>query len=182
MIHNESNEVIKCQVMSAIRESNGCISFESLIAASGLDVVGLSSVIGELLKEKQIGLYALNNVEGVGNYKPRIEVLFKQFMESLSKHFMQERSVRFYASELCISPKYLSAVVKQASGKTPVAWITEKVIDEIKHRLCHSQATIKEIAFEFNFCNISFFGKYFKSRIGMSPLHYRMASSDRTEQ
>lgn len=68
--------------MSVIRESYGCISFESLIAASRLDVVGLSSVIGVLLKEKQIGLYASNNVEGIGNYKPRIEVLFKEFMES----------------------------------------------------------------------------------------------------
>lgn len=168
--------------MSVIRESNGYISFESLIVASGLDVVELSSVIGELLKEKQIGLYASNNVEDIGNYKPRIEVLFKQFMESLSMHFTQERSVEFYASELCISPKYLSSVVKQASGKTPIEWITEKVIDEIKHRLCYSQATIKEIAFELNFCNISFFGKYFKSRIGMSPLHYRRAYSDSTEQ
>lgn len=164
--------------MAAIRESNGHISFENLMDASGLDVAELSSVIGKLLKEKQIGLYASCNVEGGGNYKPRIEMLFKQFLDLLSEHFTQERSVRFYASKLCITPKYLSSVVKQASGKTPTAWITEKVTDEIKYRLRHSQATVKEIAFELNFCNISFFGKYFKSQIGMSPLHYRMANGD----
>lgn len=174
----QPDEFIKKQVISAIKESNGNISFERLMDISGLDIANLSSVIGKLLKEKRIGLYVSNNTESDGKYIPRIDYLFKQFMDLLSNHFMQERSVRFYASKLCITSKYLSMAVKQASGKTPTAWITEKVINEIKHRLRHSQATITEIAFEFNFCNISFFGKYFKAQIGMSPLHYRMSNED----
>lgn len=176
------DESIKEQVLSAIKESCGNISIESLMDASGLNIADVSSVIGILLKEKRIGLYVSNYVEGSSRYKPRIEILFKQFMELLSNHFMQKRKVEFYASELCVTSKYLSAVVKQASGKTPAAWITEKVINEIKYRLLYSQATIKEIAFELNFCNISFFGKYFKSQTGMSPLHYRMMNYDKISQ
>lgn len=176
------DESEKVQVMAAIKENNGNISFESLMDISGLTIMELSSVIGRLLKERRIGLYVPCNAECNDTYRPRMEALFTQFMDLLSAHYMQERSVRFYASALCITSKYLSAAVKQASGKTPAAWITEKVINEIKYRLLHSQATVKEIAFELNFCNISFFGKYFKSRTGMSPLHYRMANGNRTEQ
>ena len=178
----ELDESVKGQVMATIKDNNGNISFESLMDICGLNMMELYSIIGKLLKEKRISLYVSDKMECNDIYRPRIEALFNQFMDLLSTHYMQERSVRFYASALCITSKYLSAAIKLASGKTPTAWITERVINEIKYRLLHSQATIKEIAFELNFCNISFFGKYFKSRTGMSPLHYRMANGNRTEQ
>lgn len=168
------NEPIKYRVMSAIKESGGNIPFDTLMDACELNFVELSAIIGSLLKERQIGLYISNNTADSNNYRPRVEVLFKRFQDLLSVYFTQERSVEFYASKLCITSKYLAAVVKQASGKTPTAWITEKVISEIKHRLRYSQATIKEIAYELNFCNVSFLGKYFKSQIGMSPSRYRV--------
>ena len=90
-----------------------------------------------------------------------------------AKYLPQERNINFYASKLCITPKYLSYIVKQASGKTPTILIKEKVMDEIKYRLCHTQATIKEITYALNFPNPSFFGKYFKAETGISPAAYR---------
>ena len=107
-------------------------------------------------------------------YVSHQEDLFFQFMKLLSDHITSERSVTYYASQLCITPKYLSTVVKLVSGKTPTDWIKEKLIDEMKYRLCHSQATIKEIAFQLHFPNNSFFGKYFKAATGVSPTRYRL--------
>lgn len=76
---------------------------------------------------------------------------------------------------MCITSKYLTVVVKAVSGKTPSEWIREETVKEIERMLCHTQKSIKEIASELNFSNISFFGKYFKAYKGISPKHYRKA-------
>lgn len=94
-------------------------------------------------------------------------------MDLLFLHCGKKRYVTFYASKLCITPKYLCSIIKKVSGKTPAEWINEKTIHEIEYRLCHTQASIKEIAYELDFPNASFFGKYFKAQKGMSPKHYR---------
>ena len=83
------------------------------------------------------------------------------------------RSVGYYADALCYSPKHFSKVIKQACGRTPLDLINESAIEHIKYRLKHSDKSIKEIAEEFNFPNQSFFGKYVKSYLGMSPARYR---------
>lgn len=100
-------------------------------------------------------------------------LLFKRFMEEVAKDGGVHRSVGYYAERLCYSPKYLSTVVKQASGRTTLDWIHEYAIEQIKRRLKHSDKSVKEIADEFNFPNQSFFGKYVKAHLGMSPARYR---------
>ena len=85
----------------------------------------------------------------------------------------QERSVNYYAKELFLTPKHLSSVVKEVSGKTAGEWIDNFVLFEAKSLLRSSQKNIQEIADELNFANQSFFGKYFKHYTGMSPKEYR---------
>lgn len=167
------NKSVKYHILSAIKENKGHISFDELMNLSGLSFIELSSMIGLLLKETRIGLYVILHMEKGDRYRSRMEDLFSNFMDLLSKNFMRERNIGFYASELCISPKYLTTTIKQASGKTPTEWISERTIKEIEHRLRYSQASIKEIAYDLNFSNGSHFGKYFKSKIGMSPSLYR---------
>jgi AraC-like DNA-binding protein len=166
------NESIRNCIMAAIQQSGGHTSFDELMNISGLSFVELSSMIGMLLKEKQLVLSVANN-NNRRKYRIRAEELFDKFIELLSEHFMHERSVKFYASELCISPKYLTTVIKQTSGKTATVWINNKVVNEIIRRLLYSQSSIKEIAYDLNFTNVSFFGKFFKARSGMSPLYFR---------
>ena len=96
-----------------------------------------------------------------------------KFFEMLSKDNGIHRSVGYYADALCYSPKHFSKVIKQACGRTPLDLINENAIEHIKYRLKHSDKSIKEIAEEFNFPNQSFFGKYVKSYLGMSPARYR---------
>lgn len=103
----------------------------------------------------------------------RCEVLFDQFMQLLGEYNKRERNVSFYARQLNITPKYLSSVVKEVSGKTAAKWIDESVILEAKSLLKYSGMSIQEIAYHLNFSTQSFFGKYFKQHTGTSPSRYK---------
>ena len=103
----------------------------------------------------------------------RCEVLFDEFMSLLQQYNKRERNVSFYAKQLNITPKYLSSVVKEVSGKTAARWIDESVILEAKALLKYSGMSIQEIAYHLNFSTQSFFGKYFKQHTGTSPSRYK---------
>lgn len=83
------------------------------------------------------------------------------------------RKVETYAERLCITPKYLSLLVRRAVGKKPIDIIRAFTIQTIRQRLLYTDMTVKEIANEMNFPNSSFFGKYFKESEGITPLEYR---------
>lgn len=99
--------------------------------------------------------------------------IYRNFMKELSRDDGCHRSVSHYADLLCYSPKYLSYAVKQASGRTAMEWINEHTINLIKFQLRTSDKSIKEIAELFKFPNLSFFGKYVKRNLGMSPAQYK---------
>lgn len=103
----------------------------------------------------------------------RCEILFEEFMGLLEQYSKQERNVSFYAAKLGITPKYLSSIVKEVSGKTAARWIDESVILEAKTLLKYSGLSIQEIAYRLNFSTQSFFGKYFKQHTGTSPSRYK---------
>ncbi len=99
--------------------------------------------------------------------------IVKRFLRMLSDSQGKERSVTAYAQRLCITPKYLTTVCKASSGKTALEWIHEYTMDIIVQQLKYSEHSIKEISDGLDFPNISFFGKFVKARIGMSPTEYR---------
>ena len=103
----------------------------------------------------------------------RADIVFSRFIRLLEEHYRTERRVNWYAKQLEITPKYLSEVVKEVSKRTPNDWIDHYVILEIRVLLKNSTKSIKEITEELNFPNQSFFGKYFKEHVGVSPLAYR---------
>lgn len=105
--------------------------------------------------------------------KSRKEELFEKFMREVSINYKIDRSVTFYANKLCLTPKHLSGVVKEVSGKTAGEWIDNFVILEARALLKSSEMSIQEIAEYLHFANQSFFGKYFKHYVGMSPKEYR---------
>lgn len=95
------------------------------------------------------------------------------FIKLVRAHYASERSVAFYASKLFISPKYLSLVVKEATGRSAARWIDEFVLMEAKNLLRYSGKNIQQVAYALNFSNQSAFGKYFKHLTGMSPTEYQ---------
>lgn len=109
------------------------------------------------------------------NDKPRTraEAIFADFIKLVETNYRQERRVRWYAQQLCITAKYLSEMVKGASKRTPNEWIDNYTLMELRVLLKNSTKSIKEIAEEMNFPNQSFMGKYFKLHVGISPSQYR---------
>ena len=103
----------------------------------------------------------------------RHKIVFERFIDLVSKYHNTERNVGFYADKLCITPKYLSKIVKDTSGQSAPQWIDQYVILEAKQLLKHSDRCIKEISDELNFPNPSFFFKYFKKHTGLTPNQYR---------
>lgn len=101
------------------------------------------------------------------------ENLYKQFMELILKAHPKPRSVAWYADQLNVTPKYLSSVCKNCSGETALAVINRYVLEEVKRYLLRPEMSIKEIVAELNFPSISFFGKYVKKNLGVSPKYYR---------
>lgn len=114
-----------------------------------------------------------NKSSSTAQNRGRSEVLFDSFLELLQQYNKQERNVVFYSNKLNITPKYLSTVVKDVSGKTAAKWIDESVILEAKSLLKFSGKSIQEIAYQLNFNTQSFFGKYFKQHTGYSPSRYK---------
>lgn len=72
-----------------------------------------------------------------------------------------------------ITPRYFSAIIKEKTGDSALQWIVRMVITEAKQLLEESDLSIKEIADQLNFPTQSFFGKYFKQYVGVSPKEYR---------
>lgn len=101
------------------------------------------------------------------------DVLFRSFLELLAEHEGRVRSVQEYADMLYVSPKYLSAVVKQLSGRTALALIHETTIHAIVRQLKYTDKPIKEISEEMGFPSLSFFGKFVKTQLGVSPKKFR---------
>ena len=100
-------------------------------------------------------------------------LVFRQFIKLVSENYTRQRQVLFYADQLCMSPKYLSKLVKEVSGKSAPEWIDAYVMLEAKHLLKYSDMPIKEIVFRLNFSNQTVFYKYFKAHTGMTPTEYR---------
>jgi AraC-like DNA-binding protein len=128
-------------------------------------------------------IYDLSNVifrmQVLGDRRQtRAESIFAQFLQLVEANFRTERRVGWYASQLSISPKYLSEIIKQVSRRTPNEWIDNYVSLEIRVLLRNSTKSIKEISNDMNFPNQSFFGKFFKEHVGMSPSDYRRGSNE----
>lgn len=101
------------------------------------------------------------------------DVLSKQFLELVKENFRNERQLKFYADHMCITSRYLSRVVKECTGSSAADWIERYVVLEARALLKSTNMTIQQVSDELNFPSQTFFGKYFKRRVGMSPKQYR---------
>lgn len=95
------------------------------------------------------------------------------FMRLVQIHHFHERSLTFYADRLFISPKYLSRIIKEATGRSAADWIDQFVLLEAKNMLRFSNKNIQQVAYALNFTTQSSFGKFFKHLAGMSPSDYQ---------
>ena len=103
----------------------------------------------------------------------RSKLVLEQFLKLVAQYHDQERGMAFYADKMYMTPKYLSKLIKNVSGKSGPEWIDSFVILEAKNLLKYTDIPIKEIVYKLHFTNSSVFYKFFKSHTGMTPSEYR---------
>ena len=125
---------------------------------------------GSIWQEK---LLAAERPRPRGEQTIRAKLVLEEFLKLVAEYHDRERGMAFYADKLCLTPKYLSKIIKNASGKSGPEWIDSFVILEAKNMLKYSDMPIKEIVYKLHFPNSSVFYKFFKSHTGMTPSEYR---------
>lgn len=103
----------------------------------------------------------------------RVRELFNRFMMLLERDYKISRDVNYYAEQMNISSKYLTNIVNQVTGHTPKTIIDQYVILQLKMHLKRTTQSIKEMAWEFHFADVSFFCRYFKKHTGLTPQQIR---------
>lgn len=109
------------------------------------------------------------------NTKSREQQLFTGFIRLVAQYAAERHGLDFYASHLCVTPRYMSTIVRYVSGKSAKHWIDEATVNAIKVQLRYTDKQVAEIAYDMNFPNSSFFCKYFKRLTGMTPMDYRLS-------
>ncbi|MBR1927291.1 MAG: AraC family transcriptional regulator [Bacteroidales bacterium] len=145
----------------------------------GSDIQGKNEALEPLVESL---LYVLSGMimsnpqrdgEGLRTPQTRLNMLFEKFMSLVSEFHTSERGMAFYSERLGLTPKYLSRLIKQVSGRSAPEWIDSFVIQEAKSMLKYTNDSIKEIVYKLNFVNASVFYKFFKAQTGMTPSAYR---------
>ena len=109
-----------------------------------------------------------------GNAKTtRTGELFDRFFFLFNNHCRHERAIAFYADKMCITPRYLGAAVKAASGITAKQWIDRAVTANAKVMMKYGSGQVADVAYGLGFPNVSFFCKFFKRATGLTPMEYR---------
>ena len=103
----------------------------------------------------------------------RVRELFNRFMMLMERDYKQSRDVNYYANLMHITSKYLTNIVRQVTGHTPKTIIDQYVILQLKMQLQRTSQSIKEIAWEYHFTDVSFFCRYFKKHTGLTPQQVR---------
>lgn len=106
----------------------------------------------------------------------REQRLLADFLRLVNLHAPQEHNLPFYASQLCLSPRYMSAIVKKVSGRVAKEWIDDALAARIKVELRHTDKSVRLISEEMNFPSPSFFTKFFRRMTGLTPNVYRYGS------
>ena len=99
--------------------------------------------------------------------------LADRFMQLVEQSGGRIRKVDEFASQLNVTPKYLSMLLKETMNRRPSDMIQLFTLKAIEHRLRFTDMSIQEIANDLKFPNASFFGTYFKEHTGMTPMEYR---------
>ncbi|WP_133271481.1 AraC family transcriptional regulator [Hymenobacter radiodurans] len=133
----------------------------------------LKNIINSLLFE--IGALYEQQPAPLPTGKPRSQLLATAFKQLVQTHSATARGVAFYASQLCITPKHLTELVKDATGRTAGDWITAAAVLEAKTLLQNPALSIQQVAASLHFTDQFAFSRFFKKSTGLSPTAYRQA-------
>jgi AraC family transcriptional activator of pobA len=104
---------------------------------------------------------------------PQKQVLLRNFQYEIDKHFRTTRLPKEYAELLYVTPNHLNALCRDLVGKTAGDIIRDRVILEAKRLLTSTEMTVTEIAYDLNFEDNSYFNRFFKKNVGITPDEFR---------
>ena len=175
--------IIRCELATELTPDEAMQlsrSFEILLAqvAAGEQSIFSEDVVHstvEMMTYYCLDLFSLHNSRKQREpmVSTRTEEYFCRFIAELSQHYLERRPVTYYADRLCVSSRYLTTVVRQVSGLSVSQWMHRYMLAEAKYLLKYTDLSVQEIAYKLSFPNQSFFGKFFKLRLGVSPTKYR---------
>jgi AraC-like DNA-binding protein len=155
-----------------------CNRMKSSTSVLGSQIV--RSLFGTILLEL-LAIMRRNSeraVEEVRPEEPNANIHKKRIIDDFLKLVEESdgriRRVDEFATQLNITPKYLSTILKEVMNRRPSTYIQLYTLKAIEYRLRFTDMTMQEISNDLNFPNPSFFGKYCKEHLGMTPLEYRM--------
>ncbi len=152
---------------------DSCMKANNFVSSLRTGKTALSVLLPKVVLWQRNPVPALSTAPTIQCAGQTLQSPFQRFLDLLHSSEIKRHTVDAYASELCISPKYLTAVCKKNSGKTANEWITEQVLEDIRYYLKQTDLSIKQICDRLGFPNPSFFGKYVKDHFGMTPMEFR---------
>ena len=153
--------------------------FQDYFSLLGRITTGVYTMDEELTRHTLKGmLYAIDKMYSDNpiqseKLQSRKEEICRKLVQLVIENYTHERRAQFYADKMGISLQHLSTTIKQVTGKNILDIIAHVVLIDVKSKLKSTDMTVQEIAYSLNFPSASFFGKYFKRHVGMSPQEYR---------
>lgn len=155
------------------------IEREWRLAASGQVAAGLSLITALLVQVARLN----ETLEpAVWPALSRKSLQLEKFRNLIDEHMRRRWSVAQYAAQLGISAGQLSRLTRESLGKSSIALINERVLVEAQRELIYTNASIKQIADGLGFEDESYFGRFFRKHMGVSPQTYRVQELERLSQ
>jgi AraC family transcriptional regulator, transcriptional activator of pobA len=105
--------------------------------------------------------------------------LYNNFYAALDKQFRTMKQVAEYASELSVTPSYLTDVVKKVTGYSASYHIQQRMVQEAKRLAIYSDANMKMVAYSLGFEDLSHFSKFFKHAAGINFTEFKKSTVTR---
>jgi len=155
------------------------IEREWRLAATGQVAAGLSLITALLVQVAR-----LNETLGSAAWPAlsRKSLQLEKFRNLIDEHIRHRWSVAQYAEQLGVSAGQLSRLTRESLGKSSIDLINERVLIEAQRELIYTNASIKQIADGLGFEDESYFGRFFRKHLGVSPQAYRMQELERLSQ
>lgn len=133
-------------------------------------------MLGSLLTAHILNLYDIHaRKQKWVQVSERTVVLIQQFIGLLYQgEYIRNRDITYYASQLCITPHYLSEICRKVSGKPATYWIERFLLQETTRLLRRKDLPLSEIAERLSFSSLSYFSRYVQKSLGVSPSMFRM--------